>query len=177
MTTQTRIGMHGDRHRTKRSLVVSSTVSITVHRPRAALYKWFVPVKLPDILLGYGHLPAVVRTTGQTGPWEQPGSRRTVHLADGNTAQEEVVACEPARYFAYRVSEFTNILRYFTREAEGRWWFEEAGDCTEVKWTYTFLARSVLARALLFPIVKLLWKGYMRVGIRAVKQRAEREAL
>jgi len=28
----------------------------------------------------------------------------------------------------------------------------------------------------LFPIVKLLWKSYVRVGIEAVKDRAEREA-
>jgi hypothetical protein len=27
------------------------------------------------------------------------------------------------------------------------------------------------------PIVKLLWKSYMRVGIEAVKERTEREAL
>jgi Polyketide cyclase / dehydrase and lipid transport len=157
--------------------LVSSTVSITVRRPRPAVFKWFVPVELRDILLGYGPLPAVVRTTGQTGPWEQPGSRRTVHLADGNTAQEEVTACEPPHYFAYRVSGFTNILRHFTSGAEGQWWFEEAGDSTEVKWSYTFHARSVLTGVLLFPIAKLLWNGYMRVGIQAVKERAEREAV
>ena len=50
-----------------------------MRRPRAAVFKWLVPVKLEDILLGYGPLPAVVRTTDQTAPWQQPGSRRTVH--------------------------------------------------------------------------------------------------
>ena len=157
-------------------LFVSSTVSITVQRPRAIVFKWFVPVKLEDILLGYGPLPAVVRTTGQSGSWERPGSHRTVHLKDGNTAQEEVTACESPRYFAYRVSNFTNILRYFTDVAEGQWWFEEAGDSTEVKWTYSFHARSALTKLLLFLVVKLLWHGYMRVGIQATKERAEREA-
>jgi hypothetical protein len=29
----------------------------------------------------------------------------------------------------------------------------------------------------LFPIVELLWRSYMRVGIEAVEERTEREAL
>jgi hypothetical protein len=156
---------------------VSSTVSATVHAPGVAVFNWFIPVKLEDILLGYGPLPAVVGTTGQTGPWEQPGSRRTVHLADGNTAQEQVTACEYSRYFAYRVSGFTNVLRFFTDEARGQWWFEDAGDSTKIKWTYTFNAKSRLAKLALLPIVKLLWNGYMRVGMQAVKEHAEKEAV
>ena len=74
----------------------------------------------------------------------------------------------PPRYFAYRVSDFTNIFRYLTDGAEGQWWFEEAGASTEVKWTYSFHARSTLAKAMLLPTVKLLWNGYMRVGIQAI---------
>src|SRR2546427_313887 len=33
------------------------------------------------------------------------------------------------------------------------------------------------ASMVLFPIVKLLWRSYMRVGIEAVEERTEREAL
>jgi|GEM_PF-378481 hypothetical protein len=158
-------------------LNVSSTVYITVQRPRSAVFNWFVPVESPGILLGFGPVPGVVAKSGQTGPWQKPGSRRTVHLKDGTTAREEVTACENPRYFAYRVSGFTNVFRSFTDEAEGQWWFEEAGDSTEVKWRSTFHARSALTRSLLIPMVKLLWNGYMRVGIQVVKKRAEREAL
>ena len=34
---------------------------------------------LPKVLTGYGLLPAVVRTSGNTGPWDHPQSVRTVH--------------------------------------------------------------------------------------------------
>ena len=68
-------------------------------------------------------------------------------------AQEEVTACERPRYFAYRVSGFSKVLRHFALEARGQWWFEEAGDATERKWTYTFDARSPLGKPVLFPIV------------------------
>ena len=159
-----------------RSQTISSTVSAIVRAPRREVFNWFIPVKLQDILLGYGPLPAVVGTSGQTGPWDQPGSSRTVHLADGNTAQEQVTAYEYPRYFAYRVSGFTNVLRFFTHEALCQWWFEDAGDSTRITWTYTFNAKSPLRKLLLAPIVKLLLNGYMRVGMRAVKAQAEKSA-
>jgi hypothetical protein len=66
---------------------------------------------LPRVLTGYGFLPGVVRTSGNTGPWDQPGSVRTVHLADGTTAREEVTDYDFARHFAYRTSDYTFALR------------------------------------------------------------------
>jgi hypothetical protein len=62
---------------------------------------------LPKVLTGYGMLPAVVRTSGNTGPWDKPGSNRLVHLKDGTTAREEVTAYRRPEYFAYKSSEFT----------------------------------------------------------------------
>jgi hypothetical protein len=159
------------------SLDISSTVSIIVQRPRAAVFKWFVPVELRNIFHGFGPLPAVVGTTGQTGPWDQPGSHRTIHLADGNTAREEVTACESPHYFAKRVTKFTNIFRFFADEAEGEWRFDDAGNSTKINWTCTFHAKTLPNRRVLFPIVKLFWNGYMRVGLRTLKKRAELEAL
>ncbi len=156
---------------------LSTTVSCKVNVPRAHLFEWFIPIQLPDILLGYGPLPAVVKTSGQSGPWDQPGSNRTVHLADGNTAFEEVTDCERPGYFAYRVSGFTNIIRFLAKDATGQWWFEEQGNETHVKWTYTFNAHNALTVLVLSPIVRLLWNGYMRVGMKMVKQLAEQQAV
>ena len=156
---------------------ISATVSCTVNVPRSPLYEWFIPVSLADILLGYGPLPAVVKTSGQSGAWDTPGSNRTVHLADGNTAFEEVTVCERPSYFAYRVSKFTNVIRLVAKEASGQWWFEERGSQTCVKWKYTFHAHNALTALLLFPIVQLFWKGYMRVGLNATKQLAEQQVV
>jgi hypothetical protein len=119
----------------------------------------------------------VVKTSGQSGTWDTPGSNRTVHLADGNTAFEEVMVCERPSYFAYRVSKFTNAIRFLADEATGQWWFEEKGSKTDVKWTYTFHAHNALTALLLFPIVQLFWNGYMRVGMKTTKQLAEQQAV
>lgn len=154
---------------------VSSTQSVTIRLPRDELFEWWVPIDLPDILHGYGPLPGVERTSDQTGPWHEVGSRRTVHLADGHTAREEVVACESPRFFAYEVGDFTNAFRFLVAKGRGEWQFEPDGSVTDVTWTYTFWPTTTAAMPLLVPIVKLLWSGYMRRGIEATRDLAERE--
>lgn len=116
---------------------------------------------LPKMLTGYQLLPAVVRTSGNTGPWDRPGSARTVHLADGTTAREEVTAYEVPRYFAYRTSHYTFALRYLATHAEGQWWFEEHNNGTKVRWTYTFHPRSWFSAIPLAMFVRTQWLGYM----------------
>ena len=107
-------------------------------------------------------------TTDQTGPWDQPGSARTVHLADGTTARERVTDCTRPSYFAYVVADFTNPVRHLARQAVGQWWFDEATDdpdTTHIRWTYTYEARSRAAALALRPIVAVAWTRFMRVGL------------
>jgi hypothetical protein len=158
------------------SHAVSATTEARISIPRAELFDYFIPIELSRILLGFGPIPSVVSTTDQSGPWDQPGSSRTVHLADGNTAHEQVTDCERPRHFAYRVSEFSNSIRHLAKEAYGEWWFTEtSADTTEVVWTYSFVARSAAAQLLMLPVVKLLWRGFMRVGLRKFGELAEIE--
>lgn len=119
---------------------------------------------LPRILTGYGPLPAVVRTSENTGPWDTPGSARVIHLADGSTVREQVTQFGKPRQFAYRVWDFGNpIIRALATEARGDWTFTAAPGGTEVKWTYTFTAKSAVAAIPLSAIAQLLWRGYMDV--------------
>jgi hypothetical protein len=156
---------------------ISSTVTARVDVPRDTLFDWFIPVDLPAILVPYGPIPAVVRTSAQSGPWDRIGSTRTVHLADGNTAREAVTEYERPVYFAYRVAEFSNLIGRLASEARGKWWFTEAGDAsTDVKWTYLFVPRSLVSALVLFPVVRLPWRGFMRASMRQLKKLAEAEA-
>jgi hypothetical protein len=145
--------------------VVATTVTRRIAEPRDAVFARFIPIRLEDILHRFGPVPAVVGTSGQTGPWDVVGSSRTVHLSDGSTAHERVTACETPRYFAYTVSDVTSPIRVLTREARGQWWFDAAGDATEVRWTYAFEARSAATALLLRPIVALAWRGFMRAAL------------
>jgi hypothetical protein len=159
-----------------RSRTVSATTKARISRPRGELFDYFIPIELHRILLGYGPIPAVVSTSDQTGPWDQPGSSRTVHLADASSAREQVTACERPGHFAYRVGDFSGYVRYLASEANGEWWFSESGQGTDVVWTYSFTARSRPAQLILLPVVKLLWRGFMQAGMRAFGELAESEA-
>jgi hypothetical protein len=119
---------------------------------------------LPEVLTGYTPLlPAVVSTSGRTGPWDVPGSWRTVHLKDGSTAREEVTDYDRPKYFAYKTSEFTFALRHLATGATGQWRLETALGVTTVRWTYTFAGRGWLSPRLLAVFARFLWSGYMRV--------------
>lgn len=144
---------------------VATTVSRRIDEPRDALFARFIPIRLEDILHGYGPVPAVVGTSDQTGPWDVVGSQRTVHLADGSTARERVTRCEAPRAFGYTVDRFTNPIRLLAREARGAWVFDEGG---EVRWTYAFAARSAPAALVLLPIVRIFWRGFMRRALDAL---------
>ncbi len=145
---------------------VATTVSVRIDRARGPLFDWFIPIELPRILTGWGPVPAVVSTSDQSGPWDTPGSRRTVHLADGSHAHERVTACARPAVFGYTVNGFSGPVRHVAVEGRGQWWFEAAGDgATDVRWTYTFQARSRAAALLLTPVVKIAWRGFMRRGL------------
>lgn len=119
---------------------------------------------LPKVLTGYGPLPAVTRTSKNTGPWDKPGSARVVHLADGTSAREQVTRYSSPNDFAYRVWDFGNpVVKTLATEARGEWRFTPTGDSTQVEWTYTFVAKNAAAALPLSGITQLLWRGYMDV--------------
>lgn len=119
---------------------------------------------LPKVLTGYGPLPAVVKTSENTGPWTIAGSARLIHLADGSTVREQVTHFEPSKRFAYRVWEFGNpLVRTLATGARGEWTFSPAPGGTLVTWTYTFTAKNSVTALPLSGITQILWRGYMDV--------------
>ena len=119
---------------------------------------------LPKILTGYGPLPAVIKTSENTGPWTVIGSARKIHLADTTTVREQLMHYEPSKRFAYRVWEFGNpIIRTLATGARGEWIFSPAQGGTLVTWTYTFTAKNAASALPLSGITQILWRGYMNV--------------
>ena len=118
---------------------------------------------LPKILTGYGLVPSVAYTSDISGPWDQPGSQRIVHLADGSTLAEGLTNYDRPSYFAYRVSNPSFALKHLMTEARGQFWFAAADGGTKVRWTYTFHAKNRLAKLPLMLFVKSQWRRYMDV--------------
>jgi hypothetical protein len=126
---------------------------------------------LPKVLTGYGPLPAVVKTSENTGPWTVAGSARLIHLADGSTVREQVTQYEPSNRFAYRVWNFGNpVVRGLAKDARGEWTFSPAPGGTLVIWTYTFTAKNAATALPLSGITQILWRGYMDVCLENSKR-------
>jgi hypothetical protein len=117
---------------------------------------------LPKVLHRWGPIPAVVGTRDVTGPWDTPGSSRTVLLADGSIAHETVLVWERPHRFEYRVDGFTHLLGRFVDHAIGAWEFASDGDAgSRFRWTYTFISRGRTPDVLLVPFVRIAWARYM----------------
>lgn len=117
---------------------------------------------LPKVLHRWGPIPAVVGTRDLSGPWDTPGSERTVVLGDGTTARERVLAWERPVLFEYRVDSFTNPLGRLAGYATGAWELSSTGPASSAfRWTYTFHPRSALATTALRAFVATAWARYM----------------
>lgn len=141
-------------------------VRCTVHRHVAApVERTFAEVVaedvLPKILRPYRLIPAVVGTSGNTGPWDVVGSRRCISFSDGGTAREEVTEWVEPKRFAYRVDRFTNILGRLVTHATGAWVFTPERDGSAFTWTYSFSPRNRLTGPLVRAFVRTLWSGFM----------------
>jgi hypothetical protein len=136
----------------------------------AIVFNHIVPIELSSIFTGYGPLPAVISTSGQTGAWDGAGQGRTVHLSDGSTAKEKLTRVESPGYFSYIVSDFSGAMRFIAHSAEGEWWFESHGKGTQVRWRYAFRPASLLVTPVLF-LLSRLWRGYMKKALRLAAEK------
>jgi hypothetical protein len=148
-----------------KSITISSMVSAQVNVNSIEAFCHVVPIDLTSIFKGHGLLPAVIGTSAQTGDWDAIGQTKTVHLSDGSNVREMITEYQKPDYFAYIVSNFSGSLGYLITSATGEWWFESdnyLSDRTVIRWSYTFIPKSLIAVPILWIVNKFLWAGYMR---------------
>lgn len=108
---------------------------------------------LPHVLHRWGPIPGVRGTRDLAGPWDTPGSTRTVVLEDGTTAREEVLVWQRPARFEYRVSALTGFFGRQFDHAIGAWRFSGDDEASAFSWTYTFRRASPLLRAVV-PVAR-----------------------
>jgi hypothetical protein len=153
----------------------AATVITTVEASREKTFLHIVPIALPSIFTGYGPLPSVTGTLNQTGPWDAAGRSRNVVFSDGSSARETLTSYEYPGRFAYRITEFTGVLRFLASEARGEWWFENVPGraATSVRWRYEFISRSAILKPLVSLFTRSLWRAYMAKALRLSKAQVE----
>lgn len=153
----------------------AATVITTIEAPREQAFLHIVPIALTSIFTGYGPLPSVTQTLNQTGPWDAAGRSRNVVFSDGSSARETLTSYDYPSRFAYRITEFTGVLRLLASEARGEWWFEEVPgrSATSVRWRYEFISRWSMLKPLVSLFARSLWRGYMAKALRLSKAQVE----
>lgn len=160
------------RHATRRGRLLSTTVGIVWRMPtsiavtvtgtapasREQTFDAIVPIELSRVFTGYGPLPAVTSTSGQTGDWDGVGQSRLVHLSDGSSAPELINSYDRPAGFGYRVGPFSGPFGKIVEHADGLFLFDDVDGSTDISWTYTFKARP--GRGLIARPVTFLWRRY-----------------
>jgi len=116
---------------------------------------------LPKVLHRWGPIPGVRGTRDLTGPWDTPGSERTVMLGDGSTAREQVIVWERPWRFDYRVDKITGRFGRLVDHAIGSWIFADTARGSSFEWTYTFGSRGRVSTAPLTALAHTAWARYM----------------
>jgi len=152
----------------------TATVDSVAELDCAHAFTQIATIDLPQAFVGYGPLPAVTGIADGAAAWQSVGQHRTLMLADGSTAREELTEFTVPRAYAYRVTDYSSVLRFVVNHAQARWEFEPIGkqQC-RIRWHYAYYPRNWLAAPLVWIIVRTLWTAYMRRSLRLCVQLAE----
>ena len=103
--------------------------------------------------------PAVTRTEGQEGAWDEVGRSRTIHLGDGGTVTETIIEWTPGSSFAYELTHFTDVFDRLVVGVRGAWSVAPDGDGSILRRTWEFAPRP-FRRWLMAHVVAHLWRRY-----------------
>ena len=154
---------------------IVAEVSGVVHADLATSFAVFANADLTSILRGFGPLPAVTSVEKQTGPWNEVGQTRELHLADGSRMREELTRVDAPGSFEYVVDGFTGAVRHLVREMHGRWSFDVVQgepEQTRASWRYEFHCTNALATLPSIPIVRWLWTPVMQQALELSSEQA-----
>ena len=117
---------------------------------------------LEGLIQAHGRSPGVRGTTMvTTGPDDEAGARRIVHLTDGTHAVEEILVAETngaRRVFRYVVWNYSSPAAAVIDHAIGEFDYIGAGSATRLNWTYAFVLKRRSLPGRLGPIGRRLFR-------------------
>ena len=149
---------------------VAHTVTAVIPVDSAALVEWIMRVPLEDVLPGTDRIAGAERTENLSPAWGPDGSRRRVVLEDGNTALEQLIHFEPGSFFEYQVWNFTNIARFATEYAIGRFSVAPVEGGTLLTWTYRFRPHGPMTTGGLRWFVRTRYQAFMAASMEVIEQ-------
>jgi len=145
--------------------IFTTTVTATVATDLPTTFRHLTGMDVPAVFRGAGPLPAVTAVRQQTGDWDAVGQTRTIVLSDHSTACETLDNYQFPHTFGYTVTGYTSVLRLLVTKGVATWHCTSTPNGTLISWQYAYHARSVLAVPLLWLLMVLFWKKYMRAAV------------
>ena len=152
-----------------------ATVELIASTPLEWTWDVLTPIDPARFYPRFGPLPATIKVTHQSGPWNTIGQTRRLELSDGGHVIETITDVEPHSFFAYELTDFQKIFSRLVDHARAEWTFTAVPEGTLVHWTYTFFARKRWGW-LVALIVRIWWEPYMRSVLPELVHEAERLA-
>ena len=119
-----------------------ATVELIASTPLEWTWDVLTPIDPARFYPRFGPLPATIKVTHQSGPWNTIGQTRRLELSDGGHVIETITDVEPHSFFAYELTDFQKIFSRLVDHARAEWTFTAVPEGTLVHWTYTFFARK-----------------------------------
>ena len=121
--------------------------------------------EMPNWLKKSGNIHSALYGEVLNGPYDRVGARRRAHFDGGNSVLEELLSYNPYANYAYKVSEFTNIIRRFSPHAYGQFWFDTVNDQTRVTWEYSFTYHNPVSRLVIAVLLPKKFGKFMQQSL------------
>ena len=122
--------------------------------------------ELPNWLKKVGKIPSALNAVNQTDTYNEPGDQRIVEFDGGDSVHEELITFNPFANYSYKASQFTNILKKFSKEAYSQVWFDNVDDKTRITWNYMYTSKNLIAKLLLKVILNMIsYEDFMQESL------------
>jgi hypothetical protein len=150
--------------------ILKRSAQVTVNCDKPLAFKFISSSEeLPNWLKKSGAIPAALNAKIIKGPYNFVGAKRKVIFDGGDSAIEELMTFNPSSNYSYSITEFSDFLRFLTKEAYGQLWFDTIDDKTRITWEYSFSYRNIFARAFLSLFLSMVYKKFMKNSLLEAK--------
>ncbi len=142
---------------------IVKTAQIDVPRPAEEVFDLVVaPEAFPRIFHGVGPIPGITKAEMLDGAAPGNGTKRRVHMTDGNALDELIVAFDRPNRCRYRwASRIAPPLCWLVSGAEAEWTFEPSGGSTSVRIVYNLELTTPLVYPLAAPVAAVFRRWLM----------------
>ena len=129
---------------------------------------------IADAFVGYGPIPGTVSAEVIGAGELALGTSRRIYTNDGHDVVEEMLVFDRPSAVAYKLTGIAAPFSMLVRFARADWQFTATSDGVHVHWNYAFTLTTPLVWPVAAPLLKLVFRRWMRGCLVAIAGIAEK---